>query len=63
MWFERKWLPKGIALLGGMALLEYIWPSWRKYVTVGVGFEVSYAQATSSETMHLLLPPDQDVAL
>lgn len=52
-----------MALVGGMALLEYIWPCWRKYVMVEVCFEVSYAQATSSETMHLLLPPDQDVEL
>jgi hypothetical protein len=42
----------GVALLegvcgfvkGGMTLLEEVWPCWRKYITVGVGFEVSYAQ-------------------
>ena len=27
------------ALLGGVALLEWVWLCWRKYVTVGVGFE------------------------
>ena len=55
--------PEGNCTVRRYGFVEYIWPSWRKYVTVGVGFEVSYAQATSSETMHLLLPPDQDVAL
>ena len=26
----------------GVALLEWVWPCWRKCVTVEVGFEVSY---------------------
>ena len=34
----------GVALLGGVALMEWIWACWRKCVTVGVGFEVFYAQ-------------------
>ena len=39
-----------------------MWPCWRKFVTVGVGFEVSYAAAIPS-VVHslLLLPVDQDV--
>lgn len=48
-WFERKWSPKGATLLGGVALLEELYHC-------GVGFEVSYAQATPSEIDHFLLP-------
>ena len=40
--------PWGVALLGGVALSEWVWPCWRKCVTVGAGFEVSYAQALPS---------------
>jgi hypothetical protein len=29
-----------MALLGGVALLEWMWPCWRKCVTVGVGFDI-----------------------
>jgi hypothetical protein len=29
-----------VALLGDMALLEEVWPWWKKYVTVRVGFEM-----------------------
>ena len=32
-------MAQGGALLGGVASLEWVWPCWRKYVTVGVGFE------------------------
>ena len=40
-----------------------MWP-WRNCVTVGVGFEVSYAQAMPSVTHSLLLlSADQDVEL
>jgi hypothetical protein len=31
--------PQRVALLGGMALLEGLWPCWRKCFTVGVDFE------------------------
>ena len=56
--------PQGVALLGGVALLEWVWPCWRKCVTVGAGFEVSYAQAMSTSMAHsLLLPADHDVEL
>ena len=55
---------QGMALLGGVALLEWVWPCWRKCVTVEVGFEVSYAQAMPSVTHSLLLlPADQDTEL
>ena len=30
----------GVALVGGVTLLEWVWPCWRKRVTVGVGFKV-----------------------
>ena len=30
---------QGVALLEGMALLEWVWPFWSKCVTVGVGFK------------------------
>ena len=36
----------GSGILGGIALLEKAWPSWRKCVTVVAGFEVSYARDT-----------------
>ena len=29
-----------VALLRGVALMEWVWPCWRKCVTVGVGFEM-----------------------
>ena len=32
------------ALLGGMVLMEWVWPSWRKCAIVEVGFKVSYVQ-------------------
>ena len=28
-----------MALLGGVALLEWVWPCWRKFITLRVGFE------------------------
>jgi hypothetical protein len=41
-----------------------MWPCWRKCVTVGVGFEVSYTQDPSNMVWRLfLLPVDQDVQL
>ena len=49
--------PLRMALLGGVALLEAVY-------TVGVGFEVSYAQATPSVAHSpLLLLVEQDVQL
>lgn len=49
--------PKKVVLLGGVAFLE-------KYVTVRMGFEVSYSQAPSTVgSSPLLLSEDQDVDL
>jgi hypothetical protein len=47
----------------GMALFEKdrVWPSWRKYV-MGVGFEVSKAQASTSP-YRFSLPIDLGVVL
>jgi hypothetical protein len=36
-----KCLAQGVPILAGMTLLEQVWPCWRKYVTLGVGFEPS----------------------
>jgi hypothetical protein len=38
-----------------MALLEEVWPCQRKCVTVEVGFEVSYVQASAQCRRYLLL--------
>ena len=35
-WFEYAW-PMGMALLGGVAISEEVWPCKRKCVTVGSG--------------------------
>lgn len=50
-----------MALLGGVTLLEWVWPYSRKCVTVGIGFEGSYlgtllsiSQAKMKQTPHLL---------
>ena len=52
-----------MALLGGVALLEEVWPYWRKCVTVGAGFGVSYAQDLPSVEHSLFLAADQDTEL
>jgi hypothetical protein len=44
-----------------VALLEWVWPCWRKCVTVGMGIVVSYTQARPSVAHSLLLHVDQDV--
>jgi hypothetical protein len=31
--------PWEVSVLGGVASLEWMWPCWRKFITVGVGFE------------------------
>lgn len=53
-WCERKCPPKGMVILGGMALLELVSPFWRKCVPLGVNFEVSYAQDKLSESFLLV---------
>ena len=47
--------PQEEALLGGVALLEWVWPCWRKGVTVGVGFEVLCSGLPSMEENLLLV--------
>jgi len=41
-------LPQGVALFGGVALLEWMWPCWSKCVTVGVGFKTLLLAAWKS---------------
>jgi hypothetical protein len=56
--------PWGVALFGGMILLEWVWPCWRKCVMREGSVEVSYAQTLHSmEHSPLLLPSDQYVDL
>ena len=50
-------------LLGGVALLKWVFSYWRKGVAVEAGFEVSYVQATPRVGYNLLLPADQDAEL
>ena len=41
-------IPSGVVQVGGVALLDWIWPSWRKCATVGISSEwASYAQDTA----------------
>ena len=35
----------------GLVLLEQVWPCWRKFLILEVGFEVVYAQAMLSHTV------------
>ena len=56
--------PQGVALLGSMILSEWVWPYWRKCVTVGAGFDVSYSQAQPSVNSSLLqLASDENVKI
>ena len=53
---------KKYGLVGvGVALLEWVWPCWRKCVTIQAGFEVSDIICMAHSLS--LLPVDQDVAL
>ena len=47
--------PQGMTLLGGVTLLEQVWPYWRKYVTVGVDFEVQCSGCPTSSAEETLL--------
>jgi hypothetical protein len=38
----------GVTLLGGVALLEWVWPCWSGCVTVGVGFKTLIIDAWKS---------------
>ena len=40
--FERKWPPKGMVVLRGVAFLEWVWSCRNKCVTMEVGCEVSH---------------------
>ena len=52
VWFMglNAW-PQGVALLGGVVVLEEVWPCQRKCVTGEADFEVIYAQSISSDTV------------
>ena len=53
-----------MTLLEGVVLLEWVWPYWRKCITVGLSFEVSYTQGMPNMAhILLLLPVDQDQLL
>jgi hypothetical protein len=45
----------------GVASLEWMWPCWRKYVTMGVSFETLLLAAW--KTVFSWLPLDQDIEL
>jgi hypothetical protein len=64
--------PQGVTLLGNVSLLEELCPCWRKYVTVGMGFEVLCSDSTQCgrdppagclRKLVSWLPSDQDVEL
>ena len=52
-------LAKGVALLAGVTLLEWVWPCWRKCVTVGVGFATLFLAVW--KTAVFCSPLEQDV--
>jgi hypothetical protein len=37
-----------VTLLGGVVLLEWVWPCWRKCVTVEVGFDALPSEEETS---------------
>jgi hypothetical protein len=43
--------PIGSSTLGGLALLKEVWPCWKKYAILGVGFEVLEAQVRPSDSV------------
>ena len=48
-------LGPGSATIGGVALLEWVWPCWRKHVIVGMGFETLLLAACEPVFSCLLL--------
>jgi hypothetical protein len=50
---------QGVALLGGEALVECVWPCWKRCVTVGMGIETHLLDTW--EPFFSCLPLDQDV--
>ena len=57
--------PWDMALLGGVALLKEVWPCWRKYVIVGVGFEAPKLKLrpVKRESVFSWMLSNQDVEL
>ena len=51
--------PIGSGTIRRCGLIGQVWDCWRKCVTMGAGFQVSYAQAMPSVAYSLLLPVDQ----
>ena len=49
------------ALLGSVVFLEWVWPCWRKYVTLWMCFEVSYTHI-HSVSIDFLWPQAIDVS-
>jgi hypothetical protein len=47
-------LARGVALFGGMALLEEVWFFWRKCVTVGVYFTTIFLAALGRSVLDFL---------
>ena len=41
-------LAQEVALLGGVALLKFVWSPWSRYVTVGMGFNTLALDAWKS---------------
>ena len=58
---DLNMLDPGSGTIRGVTLLEYVWPYWRKYVTVGVGLETLLLAAW--KTVSSWLSSDQDVEL
>jgi hypothetical protein len=54
-------LVQGVALLGGVALLEWMWPCWSSCVTVGIGFKTLILAAW--KPVFSYQPSDEDVEL
>ena len=49
----------GVTLLGGVTLLEQVWPCWKNCLSVGVGFETLLL----AKWEPVWLPLDEDVEL
>ena len=51
-------MAQGVALLGGVVLLEYLWPCWNRCTTVGMVFKIFILAAWKPV---FYLPLEQDV--
>ena len=56
-----KCLAQGKALLGGMALWQWVWPCWRKCAIVAMGFKTLILD--TRKTVFSCLPSEQGVKL